>query len=139
MDYYRKKYKNPLFIVLTDDPPKAKQFIWNKKDMIDLLLIGTIDEAVEGKISKIDSEAIDLAILSLCDNVIISHGTFGLWGALLSSSKNIHIMAHDLPKDEKVKPSSMFQKKIEEGRELLEEVYHMKKANFDNFLFMDDK
>ena len=34
----------------------------------------------------------DLALLAMCDHIIISHGTYGMWAAFLASSTNTHIM-----------------------------------------------
>ena len=57
----------------------------------------------------------------MCKHVIISHGTFGMWAAFLSSSENTHIMA-----DVKSKNA-------------IEEIRAVKNANFSNIIFMDDQ
>ena len=67
--------------------------------------------------------AIDLALLSMCDHIIISHGTFGLWAAFLASSKNTHIMAQ-ITSDK------------EDSSEVIEEIAIVKQANVSNFIFM---
>ena len=90
----------------------------------DTFFVGTIDEAMDKKIGKSESVGVDLALLTLCDHVIISHGTFGLWAAFLSSLENDHIMAHDLPESKEGK------------KEEVDEIKAMKKANFPNFIFM---
>ena len=83
--------------------------------------VGTIAEAMDGFISKKMSKGTDLALLSMCKHVIISHGTFGMWAAFLSSSENTHIMA-DV-----------------ESIAAIEEIRAVKKANFSNIIFMDDQ
>ena len=69
----------------------------------------------------------DLALLTMCDHVIISHGTYGMWAAFLASSTKTHIMAHnltDVPNPQK---------------EVMEEISAVKNANFSNIIFMDNK
>ena len=67
-----------------------------------------------------------MALLSLCDNIIISHGTYGMWAAFLASSKNIHIMAQ------------IFSNKEDNKSEIMEEIKAVKQANLTNILFMSD-
>merc|ERR1712241_622265 len=101
MDYFRNTYKRPLFIVTSDDPGKARAFIIKTiNDKEDVVFIGTIDQALNGKIHKHQSTGIDLVILSSCDHVIISHGTYGIWAAFLASNGNTHIMAHNFAQNE---------------------------------------
>ena len=71
---------------------------------------------------------IDLALLSMCDHVIVSHGTYGIWAAFLASSKNTHIMAQILS-DEKSTTE-------EQSKEVMEEIIVIKQANLSNFIFM---
>ena len=124
MNHFREMYKSPIFLVVSDEVPRAKKtIIDSQQEHKDIFFVGTIDDAIDGKISKTESIGIDLAILSLCDHIIMTHGTFGLWGTFLSSIENQHIIAYNYIKDEKD----------------IEEVQAVKNANFTNFLFMDDK
>ena len=117
IDYFRAQYKHPLFLVTSDDPGKAQAFIIQEhKDKGDIAFVGTIDQALEGKIPKHASSVIDLAILAACDHVIVSHGTFGMWAAFLASSDNTHIM----------------------HASQIEQVAAIKAANILNFIYMDD-
>ena len=60
-----------------------------------------------------------------CDHVILSHGTFGLWGALLSSKKNQHVM-----------PVSVRNK---EGKQtFLDEATAIMTSGYRNFKFIDE-
>ena len=56
---------------------------------INLHFIGNVDSDEE------NSDLIDFGILTKCDHLILSHGTFGLWSALLSSKNNNHIIPMD--------------------------------------------
>ena len=106
----------------TDDPGRAKSMIFNdQKRAKDVFYVGTIASAVNGNMSKGLSQGTDLALLSMCDHVIISHGTFGMWAAFLASSENTHIMA-DIKSEEEI-----------------EEIRAVKNANFSNIIFMDDQ
>ena len=64
----------------------------------------------------------------MCDHVIVSHGTYGIWAAFLASSKNTHIMAQISSNE---KPT-----KEEQSKEVMEEIIVMKQANLSNFIFM---
>jgi len=126
IQYFRDKYKNPMFLVTSDDPGKAKSFILsNQKSYNDVFFVGTIETAIEGEMSKQDSTGTDLALLAMCDHIIISHGTYGMWAAFLASSTNTHIMAHNLS-DKK------------QSKEVMEEIVAVKNANFSNIIFMDN-
>jgi galactoside 2-L-fucosyltransferase 1/2 len=74
MKYFQKKYQYIHFVVCSDDIP------WSKKQF------------AEGHItySENNPSAVDLAILSLCDDVIMSVGTFGWWGAWLAQGEVIY-------------------------------------------------
>ena len=76
------------------------------------------------QISYIFFAGIDMALLSMCDHVIISHGTFGIWAAFLASSNNSHIMAEILPNKKK-------------QNQVMEEIVAMKQANLSNFIFLN--
>ena len=98
----------------------------DQKASNDVFYVGTIESAVDGHMTKTNSTGTDLALLSMCDHMIISHGTYGMWAAFLASSENTHIMAHNLSK-------------TEDSKEVIEELRAMKEANLSNFIFMDDQ
>ena len=74
MEYFKSKYHNIVFIVCSDDKNWAKRYI--KGDQV--------------VYSEHSSSAIDLAILSLCDHVIVSVGSFGWWGAWLANGTTVY-------------------------------------------------
>ena len=73
--------------------------------MIDVAFIGTIGQMKE-------SSEVDFSILLSCDHIILSHGTFGLWAALLSSEDKIHIMPNNSKLEEVENLSSLHMKNI---------------------------
>ena len=122
IQYFKDKYKNPLFLVVSDDPYMAQALIFNdKKKSKDIYYVGTIADAMDGHMTKEISKGTDLAVLSMCHHIIISHGTYGMWAAFLASSVNTHIMS-------KVKSDKN-----------IEEIHAVENANFTNIIFMDDK
>ena len=130
MNYFRQKYKNPLFLVVSDEVPKAKKIIIDSQpDHQDIVFVGTIDDAIDGKMSNEESMGVDLAILSLCQHVIMTHGTFGLWSTFLSSVENEHIVADDY-----IKPGG----NSGADNNQMEELVALKNANFSNYIFMND-
>ena len=72
-----------------------------------------------------ESDLVDFAILMKCNHVILSHGTFGLWAAILSSKVNEHIIPMSVKND-------MGQ------NEVLEEANSVISSGFENFIFMND-
>lgn len=76
-EYFKKKYKykKVKFIVATND----KKWVTNH----------LVDEDTQ-LISHSKTSAEDMAILSLCDGVIMTIGTFGWWGAWLSNKSAVY-------------------------------------------------
>ncbi|CAH1779361.1 unnamed protein product [Owenia fusiformis] len=74
MDYFRIQFSNVKFIVCSDDRK------WWEKNM-------NLTNVV---ISKGTKPEVDMAILSKCDHVIISTGTFGWWAAFLANGITIY-------------------------------------------------
>ena len=67
-----------------------------------------------------DKDLIDFGILTLCDHMILSHGTFGMWAALLASNENVHLLPH-----------------INQSNTLEEErIYNS--SDFKNFVYIDE-
>ena len=73
----RKVLTNPVFVVVTDDPGWARKHITGK-DVFHLT-----------EESRVDGVGVDLAVLAACNHTIITYGTFGLWGAMLSGGLTI--------------------------------------------------
>ena len=118
VQYFREMYKRPLFLVVSDHKKQAIKAVIEPLNVKDVKFVGTIDEGISGLLTKEETVGIDFGILTLCDHLIISHGTFGLWAALLSKhAKKVHIMADN---------------------EVSEEVQSMKRAK-SKFMFIDDK
>ena len=96
-EYFRKKYQNVKFIVATNDRKWAQE---NFKDYDTQVIMH----------SKSGPE--DLAILSSCDGVIMSLGTFSWWGAWLCNGpvvyyKNEFVMSNSINKG-KVRKSDYY-------------------------------
>ena len=73
VQYFRNTYRGkPLIVVICSD-----DLSWAKVNLEHLNTYTIFSEQ--------NTAAVDLAILSLCDHVIISMGTFGWWGAWLSN------------------------------------------------------
>ena len=61
---FRDKYKNPMFLVTSDDPIKAKNFILDsQKTYKDVFYVGTIETALNGVITKQDSTGMFIIFL----------------------------------------------------------------------------
>ena len=75
MALFRKKFKNAFFVVVSDDIP------WCEAVLIPQDLV----------FSKFDNPIIDLTLLSMCDHVIMTIGTFGWWGAWLAGGEVIYL------------------------------------------------
>ena len=77
MSYFRKKYKNVLFIIATDDRDWVMQN-FPHKNFSDVYL------------APKNTFEIDFALLIECDYVIQSVGTFSRWAAFLNGNESIH-------------------------------------------------
>ena len=96
-DYFRKKYKKVRFIVATNDRSWANKTFSSDDTQV---------------ITHSKSGPEDLAILSSCDGVIMSLGTFGWWGGYLCGGpvvyyKNEFNMSHEVNKG-KVRKSDYY-------------------------------
>ncbi|XP_060552855.1 galactoside 2-alpha-L-fucosyltransferase Sec1-like [Ruditapes philippinarum] len=69
--FYKYKYSKVQFIVISDD--KA----WCRNNI------------KTAYVSNLSSPAEDLALMILCDDVVVTSGTFGWWGALLSGGTTV--------------------------------------------------
>lgn len=75
MDFYKKQYKNSFFVFVSDDKKWCKQNIVSN-DVI---------------FSDFNDAIIDLAIMTLCDHMIMTGGTFGWWGAWLAGGQVVYL------------------------------------------------
>ncbi|XP_046364516.1 galactoside alpha-(1,2)-fucosyltransferase 1-like [Haliotis rufescens] len=73
MNYFRKKYENPLFIVCSDS------VTWCKDNLMS-------DDTIFTK----GRREVDLAILAHCDHNIVTSGSFGWWGAWLAGGDVVY-------------------------------------------------
>ncbi|ELU18278.1 hypothetical protein CAPTEDRAFT_185759 [Capitella teleta] len=74
MDHFRQKFHSVQFIVVSDSSEWSQQYL----------------SAPDVRFSLRNSPGVDLAILSMCDHVIMSVGTFGWWGAWLAGGTTIY-------------------------------------------------
>ncbi|KAM3922976.1 galactoside alpha-(1,2)-fucosyltransferase 2-like [Leptodactylus fuscus] len=86
MDYFRKKYKNVLFIVTSNGMD------WCKEN-IDTTL-GDVHFSGDGEES---SPARDFALLVHCNHTIMTVGTFGYWAGYLARGETIYLSNFTLP------------------------------------------
>ncbi|ELU15309.1 hypothetical protein CAPTEDRAFT_57463, partial [Capitella teleta] len=82
MQYFKEKYTNVSFIVSTDDPEWVKTELLSRQNIGHVSLLNTTGEN--------DADFVDLAILSLCDHVITSTGTYGWWAGWLSAGETVY-------------------------------------------------
>jgi galactoside 2-L-fucosyltransferase 1/2 len=83
MNYFRKKYKNTVFIAASDDRKWVTENFINSKNP-DVFLVP------ENKYQ------VDMSILGQCDHVIQSLGTFSKWAAFLSGGESIYFRDSNL-------------------------------------------
>ena len=74
MQLYRAEFKNAIFVVVSDS------ILWCKEN------IGADDVIY----SNFRDPITDLALMSMCDHMIVSGGTYGFWGAWLAGGKVIY-------------------------------------------------
>ena len=81
MDHFRTKYKNVYFIAVSEDKNYIKQNIVGA----DVLY------------STSGSDILELTLLTLCDHIIMSVGTFSWWAAYLAGGDVVYYKDH-MPK-----------------------------------------
>ncbi len=86
MDNFRERYgqggKSVMFLILSDDPGWVRENLVDRAE--DAFYAGA---ACDVNTIEVPCEGHDLAVLSLCDHVIASHGTFGFWAGLLAGGE----------------------------------------------------
>jgi len=82
MDHFRERVNNPIFLILTDDPDYARKYFGHQPDVL----------FTEG------DKFIDLALMSLCQNGILSASSFAWWGAWFSKARSREAGIYIAPK-----------------------------------------
>ncbi|XP_075695068.1 galactoside alpha-(1,2)-fucosyltransferase 2-like [Rhinoderma darwinii] len=86
MDYFRRKYDNPLFVVTSNGMDWCKKNINN-----------SLGDVYFGGDGKEGSPARDFALLAHCNHTIMTIGTFGYWAAYLAGGETIYLTNFTLP------------------------------------------
>jgi len=71
---YRSWYQQVKFVVVSDD------IIWCQQNIRDSKVV----------FSQFNDSNLDFALLTTCDHVIVTSGTFGWWGAWLSGGRTVY-------------------------------------------------
>ncbi|KAL3871032.1 hypothetical protein ACJMK2_039056 [Sinanodonta woodiana] len=82
MKYFRDRYKNTSFVICSDEIYWCKTNIRGYNDTV---------------FSNFENPGSALAVLSLCDHVIITSGTFGWWGAWLAGGDVVYFKGYPRP------------------------------------------
>ncbi|XP_055945819.1 galactoside alpha-(1,2)-fucosyltransferase 2-like [Argiope bruennichi] len=96
VEYFRKKYKNVVFVVVSDDR------IWCVENLVEPLGVYVSEEG--------PSPAHDMAILAHCNHTIMTYGTFGFWGAYLAGGETVYFDKFLLPNTSFAKTDFIFDK-----------------------------
>ena len=80
MYVFMENLKHPVFIIVTDDPQWAHAQIHKS---FKPYFTGFYNQTQQ------DSAGLDMALLSSCNHMVLSRGTFGLWGNILSGASRI--------------------------------------------------
>ncbi|XP_053547033.1 galactoside alpha-(1,2)-fucosyltransferase 2-like [Bombina bombina] len=86
MDYFREKYKKPLFVVTSNGMDWCKENIDNSAG--DVYFSGDGKEGSPGR---------DFAFLAHCNHTIMTIGTFGFWAGYLAGGETIYLTNFTLP------------------------------------------
>ncbi|XP_075047270.1 galactoside alpha-(1,2)-fucosyltransferase 2-like isoform X2 [Mixophyes fleayi] len=92
MNYFRKKYEEPVFVVTSNGMDWCKENIDNSKG--DVFFSGDGNESTPGK---------DFALLVGCNHTIMTIGTFGFWASYLVGGETIYLTNFTLPESEFLK------------------------------------
>ena len=76
MQYFKQKYHNVTFVLISDDKKWCKKFIANNSRNVIVT-------------PKDNSPELDLCIIKKCNDTIISVGTFGFWSAYLNEKAEV--------------------------------------------------
>ena len=86
MDYYRSRHSDTTFVVFSNDMSWCKDNIHDNHNKVIF--------------SPYQQPGYDLALMSLCDHMIISVGTFGWWGGWLAGGDVIYFQGYPRPGSE---------------------------------------
>ncbi|XP_069056811.1 galactoside alpha-(1,2)-fucosyltransferase 2-like isoform X2 [Pleurodeles waltl] len=86
MAYFRKKYQEPVFVVVTNGMQWCKDNIDTEKG--DVYFSGDGNESVPGN---------DFALLAHCNHTIMTIGSFGFWAAYLAGGETIYLNNFTVP------------------------------------------
>uniref|UniRef100_A0A8D0HFV2 L-Fucosyltransferase n=1 Tax=Sphenodon punctatus TaxID=8508 RepID=A0A8D0HFV2_SPHPU len=86
MNYFREKYRDPIFVVTSNGMSWCKENIDASK--------GDVYFAGDGKES---SPWRDFALLAHCNHTIMTIGTFGIWAGYLAGGETIYLANYTLP------------------------------------------
>ncbi|KAG9481609.1 galactoside alpha-(1,2)-fucosyltransferase 2-like [Eleutherodactylus coqui] len=92
MNYFRRKYKEPVFVVTSNGMQWCKENLDNSKG--DVFFSGDGNESTPGK---------DFALLVSCNHTIMTIGTFGFWASYLVGGETIYLTNFTLPESEFLK------------------------------------
>lgn len=86
MDFFRDRYKNVIFLYVSDDMDWGKRRLLPRVRSGDLYLVGALSEQPLYVDDEDGDQAAgqDLALLSHCNHTILSYGTFSYWAGLLA-------------------------------------------------------
>ncbi|XP_043197689.1 galactoside alpha-(1,2)-fucosyltransferase 2-like [Amphibalanus amphitrite] len=74
----RSRHRDALFVVVSDDLEWCRRELVSRANSSDIVLAGDGVQSRPGA---------DLALLAACNHFIITHGTFGFWGAYMSGGE----------------------------------------------------
>uniref|UniRef100_A0A8D2LIM6 L-Fucosyltransferase n=1 Tax=Varanus komodoensis TaxID=61221 RepID=A0A8D2LIM6_VARKO len=100
MNYFRKKYQNPIFVVTSNGMDWCKENINVSRG--DVHFAGNGQESSPGK---------DFALLAHCNHTIMTIGTFGIWAGYLVGGETVYLANYTLPDSpflKVFKPSAAF-------------------------------
>ncbi|KAM9299059.1 galactoside alpha-(1,2)-fucosyltransferase 2-like [Gastrophryne carolinensis] len=92
MNYFRNKYQDPVFVVVSNGMYWCKENIDASKG--DVYFSGDGNESTPGK---------DFALLLSCNHTIMTIGTFGFWASYLVGGETIYLTNFTLPESEFLK------------------------------------
>lgn len=81
MNYFKEKYGRVVFIIISNDMGWCRQHLRGKNIVY----------------SRFKDPGNDMALMTLCDNMILTYGTFGWWGAWLSGNPAVYFWEDPKP------------------------------------------
>ena len=95
MKLARNMYEDVIFIVVSDDLDWCKDNLEEEENL-----------SYTNNTDSVEGTGMDLALLAACNHTVVSHGTFGFWGSVLSGGDVIapqnYIISPQLVKNGKV-------------------------------------